>query len=208
MSARRVVLVRHARTDYNALGAEGRVCGMSDPSLNAAGVEEARALRELVHALPIDLACAGTLTRSRQTLEIILGDSAASIVTDTRLNELDYGAWEGLTKGELSERFPGQWHAFENDPTAQVLPGGETAAQCAKRAAEWLAQTPVGRTVAVVDKTWTRLLLCDLLAVPLRGYRDAFDIKLASITSLVETAAGWRIDALNYGATRTRALGG
>lgn len=101
-----VVLIRHAQSDWNR---QGLFTGWADPSLTAAGVEEARRAAEALAArgFVFDRAYASRLRRARDTARIVLdrsGQGDAAIVEDWRLNERHYGALQGLNKAETAAR--------------------------------------------------------------------------------------------------------
>jgi broad specificity phosphatase PhoE len=203
---RRLILARHCLTDFNVVGVEGRFLGTSDPPLNQKGVEEALELRELLRDVVFDIGYAGRSKRSQETLQLILRGREVPVSVDPLLDEIDYGAWDGLTHREVMVRFPEEWPKFREDPATYIPPEGEPASKCLERAMDWLAASDFQRALAVVDKTWLRLLLCALLGIPTPRYRDNLDAKIASLAVLVSTPKGWRMDALNYGATRNRVL--
>jgi probable phosphoglycerate mutase len=83
------------------------------------------------------------------------------------LRETDFGAWEGLTFGEVRERYPEDLNAWLGSAEAEPTGGGESFAAVAERVAaardKLLAAHP-GRTVLVVShvtpiKTLVRLAL-------------------------------------------------
>ena len=51
----------------------------------------------------------------------------ADIVCDVeeRIREMHYGEWEGLTRDQVEERFPGMLARWRADPTGMQPPGGE-----------------------------------------------------------------------------------
>jgi probable phosphoglycerate mutase len=191
---------------YDIVGSEGRFCGRSNPSLNARGIEEAITIAQLFKCATIDRLYSSPLARSIETAEHIAQECKIDVVTDPLLSEIDYGIWDGLSKGEISSKYAEEYERFSENPFLWHPPSGEPPAKCAQRANEWLQSVDVPYTVAVTHKTWTRLLLCDLLGIPRDRYRDAFDIKIAGITVLIKKNNMWRIDAVNYGATSKRIL--
>ncbi|HYX30760.1 MAG TPA: histidine phosphatase family protein [Pyrinomonadaceae bacterium] len=204
---KRVLLVRHALTAYDIAGPEGRFCGRSDPPLSAAGIEEAIATAEFLKEARNDCVFCSPLARAVQTADRIATARAIRVVKDPLLSEIDYGDWEGLTKQEVVTRFGDAYDRFAADPFTHYPPGGESTENCLARALEWINALTDDYVVAVTHKTWTRLLLCRLLAIPLTNYRRHIDVKIAGITVLINTSSGWRLDALNYFATRKRILG-
>jgi broad specificity phosphatase PhoE len=89
-----LVLVRHGRSNYNV---EHRLNG--DPgvpvTLDATGVEQVRALRERVAALPIDLAVHTRFSRTRESLDILLEGRAVPRRECAELDDVVLGEFEG-----------------------------------------------------------------------------------------------------------------
>jgi probable phosphoglycerate mutase len=153
------------------------------------------------------VAYSSTLRRSKETAAIALGGRAESVLADARLDEIDYGHWDGLTKGQIEREFPEEFLRFTNDPF-QFHPTGSNAVEaCASRAWEWLTSLKAPYTFAFAHKTWTRLLICKIFGISYHRYRTVMDIKIAGVCCLLKTNEGWRIEALNYEATRTRIYG-
>jgi probable phosphoglycerate mutase len=97
---------------------------------------------------------------------------------DARLRELDFGNGEGLTAEEMRVRFPAAYAAFEIDPVADHLPGGEDPAEAAGRFVACVHEIadayPDRRVLVVAHSTVIRLALCRLLGAPLSDYRRLF----------------------------------
>jgi broad specificity phosphatase PhoE len=97
---------------------------------------------------------------------------------DERLVEVDFGKADGHTREETSAVFPDEVAAFLRRPASAPLPGGERGADAVARAAPVLAEAaaahPDGRVLVVAHQTLLRLLLCELLEIPLDRYRTVF----------------------------------
>lgn len=107
----RLLLVRHGQSTWNA---EGRWQGRADPPLSSIGVRQARAAAEVVGGF--DVIASSTLVRALTTATVIadvLG--IGPVVTDADLVERDAGAFEGLTRAEIEDRWPG-WLAERRRP--------------------------------------------------------------------------------------------
>jgi len=204
---KRILLVRHSLTDYDNPGPDGRFLGYSDPPINERGKKEAAYLHATLRELPFDQAYVGTSQRCRQTLDLILANRTIPISVDPLLNEIHYGEWEGLTKKEIKDRYKSEWKKFEEDPSVDIPRFGELPRVCLTRALTWLSNVQCRYGLAVVDKTWLRLLLCSILFIPLARYRDVIDAKISSVTVLLNSERGWRLETLNYGATSKRVFG-
>ncbi len=99
----RLLLVRHGQSEWNA---DGRWQGRADPPLTPLGRTQARSAATTLPAF--DVLASSTLKRAHHTAqEIASVHGVADIVTDARLVERDLGAFSGLTRSEIDERFPG-----------------------------------------------------------------------------------------------------
>jgi broad specificity phosphatase PhoE len=96
-----LLLVRHGETDWNR---DGRWQGGSDTSLNDLGRGQARALAQELDG-NVGVVYSSTLSRARETAEIIAAKLGLEIRFDPRLRERGFGSWEGLTTSEIEERF-------------------------------------------------------------------------------------------------------
>jgi broad specificity phosphatase PhoE len=119
---KRLVLVRHGRTEWNRVG---RAQGHADVPLDELGLEQAAtAARQLASYQPAFL-WSSDLTRARQTAAAISALTGHDVVLDKRLREYDVGIRQGLTFDEFAERFPdvfAQWQSGE----ITRLPGWES----------------------------------------------------------------------------------
>lgn len=172
-----LTLVRHGETIWHA---EHRYAGSSDIPLTTQGRQQAHWLAQWAEGAQLDAIRASPLVRARDTAEAVTRTTGLTTHTDDRLTELDFGAAEGLTSTEMSSRFDGAREAFEQDPVAHHLPGGEDPRQAVERMTacltELVAGYPDGRILVVGHGTIQRLVLCHLLGLPLRDYRRYFPI--------------------------------
>jgi len=82
------------------------------------------------------------LRRAKMTGDIIAGKiPAAAISPDARLNEVDFGDWDGLTYEQIEAKWPSQAQAWLDDPADRSGPGGETVRQVSARVGSWLTDT-------------------------------------------------------------------
>ncbi|MEV6111662.1 bifunctional RNase H/acid phosphatase [Streptomyces sp. NPDC052109] len=161
------VLLRHGETP---LTPQKRFSGSggTDPSLSEAGREQAhRAAEALAERGTIQSVIASPLTRTRETATIVATRLGLDLTIEDGLRETDFGAWEGLTFGEVRDRHPDDLNAWLADPEAHPTGGGESFAETATRIAatrDKLVATHAGRTVLLVShvtpiKTFVRLAL-------------------------------------------------
>ncbi|MFG2358599.1 bifunctional RNase H/acid phosphatase [Streptomyces sp. NPDC048521] len=161
------VLLRHGETP---LTPQKRFSGSggTDPSLSDAGQEQAHRVAEaLARRGTIQAVVASPLTRTRQTAGIVAARLGLEVAIEEGLRETDFGAWEGLTFGEVRERYPDDLNTWLADPEAHPTGGGESFAETATRIAatrDKLTAAYAGRTVLLVThvtpiKTFVRLAL-------------------------------------------------
>ena len=119
----KLYVARHGQTDWNVLN---KVCGSTDRSLNEKGFEQAKALGERVKNLGIDVIIASPMTRAQQTAKAVSLALDIAIITDDRLREHDYGAFEGFDRSR--DEYWQQKCLF-----AAKFPDGESVLQLAHR---------------------------------------------------------------------------
>ncbi|WP_406416569.1 bifunctional RNase H/acid phosphatase [Streptomyces sp. NBC_01614] len=161
------VLLRHGETP---LTPQKRFSGSggTDPSLSDIGREQAeRVGAALARRGTIQAVVASPLARTRETAGIVAARLGLDVSVDDGLRETDFGAWEGLTFGEVRERHPDDLNAWLADPEARPTGDGESFAATATRIAatrDKLVAAYAGRTVLLVThvtpiKTFVRLAL-------------------------------------------------
>ncbi|MEH0422840.1 bifunctional RNase H/acid phosphatase [Streptomyces sp. B21-083] len=161
------VLLRHGET---LLTPQKRFSGSggTDPSLSDVGRDQAeRVADSLARRGTIEAIVASPLARTRQTAAAVATRLGLDVTIDDGLRETDFGAWEGLTFGEVRERYPDDMNAWLASPKAEPTGGGESFAATARRMAvtrDKLIAAHAGRTVLLVThvtpiKTLVRLAL-------------------------------------------------
>ena len=127
---RTVYLARHGETEWNRIG---RWQGATDIPLSDVGRAQARLLADRLRDLRIGRVHASQLSRALETAQIIAARlGAPAPAADPRLRERGYGAFEGLTREECAERFPGVWEQYLADRRV-VPPGAEPQAEVTER---------------------------------------------------------------------------
>jgi len=138
VSRTRLLLIRHAESEWNA---RGLWQGWGDPPLSGSGRAQAETLaQELAPQPQPDLLVSSDLSRAQQTAEILGRAWGLVPRSDPRLRELRVGRWEGRTRQEIEgfdstglERFDAgdpQWRAG----------GGESACDLAERVRPVIAE--------------------------------------------------------------------
>lgn len=104
----RFLLVRHGQSTWNA---DGRWQGQADPPLTELGERQAFDAADRVGM--VDAVYSSDLERAARTAEIIAGRLGTDVMVDPRLRERHAGPWEGCTRAEIEERWPGMLAAGE-----------------------------------------------------------------------------------------------
>jgi broad specificity phosphatase PhoE len=129
MRIRRLVMLRHGQTEYNA---GSRMQGQLDTDLSELGREQAGAAAEVLAKRQPLLIISSDLRRALDTA-VALGDRCGQPVNiDTRLRETHLGDWQGMTHTEVDAVAPGARLAWRDD--ARWAPhGGESRVDVAER---------------------------------------------------------------------------
>ncbi|MGI8761277.1 MAG: histidine phosphatase family protein [Jatrophihabitantaceae bacterium] len=155
----RLVLLRHARTAWNA---ERRFQGQSDPPLDEVGRSQADEVAPMIAALRPDLLVSSDAARAMQTAVPIGVATGLRVRPDVRLRERSLGHWEGLTRDDVAARFPdeyGDWVAGRDVSRR----GGESREQVAERALAAFAELPQVGLAVLVTHSATAMTLCAAL---------------------------------------------
>lgn len=166
-----IVLARHGVPIWPA----DRYTGSSDIELSDEGRAQAARLGVWAAGAGLSEIWSSSLSRARDTADIVAESTGLQVTVDPRLVELDFGAAEGLTSEQMRNQFPVERQAFEIDPAANPLPGGEYPHLAVHRLLECArdieASAGDGRVLVITHATAIRLFLCHLLGIPLREYR-------------------------------------
>ncbi|MFG3506626.1 histidine phosphatase family protein [Streptomyces sp. NPDC047821] len=198
------ILVRHGETAWHA---ENRYAGRTDVPLTERGHQQAAALGAWAAGQRLDAVLCSPLSRARLTARPAATALGLAPRVDERLVEVDFGRGDGLTRAEMAEAFPDALAAFLDDPVAHHLPGGEDPVAAAGRAVGCLEEVardlPGGRVLVVAHSTLVRLVLCDLLGIPLARYRQVFPALENGALTELRLLPGGRASLLRLNAPAT-----
>jgi glucosyl-3-phosphoglycerate phosphatase len=197
---RRVVLLRHGRTEWNA---SGRFQGKLDSPLDSVGIAQAAAAGVALVPMQVDALVSSDLQRALDTARAVGAECGLEVATDERLEEIDLGAWQGLTRVEAKAAYPEEYARWQAGEDAR-RGGGETYAEVGARATacvgDWLdrlgsdslllavthggtARATIGTLLEMAPDTWWRL-------APLSNCRWSL---------LADSGRGWRLEEHNAG---------
>jgi probable phosphoglycerate mutase len=151
-SARRILLLRHGQTSWNA---QDRFQGHADIELDDVGRAQAARAAKLLKRLRPARIVSSDLARARQTAMELASLMGLGVTCDPRLRETSYSAWEGMTAAEIDELYPGARDAWRAG--GSVRPGGdgelrtEVGARVAEALREQVATLPAGALLVVAS---------------------------------------------------------
>jgi probable phosphoglycerate mutase len=181
----RVYLVRHGAT---TLSAEDRFAGATDVELSDEGRAQVSRLAARLADEPIARVYASPMRRTLATAQLLAAPHRLEVVAAEGLREIDHGHWEGLTRAEVEARHREEYEAWDQDPFTFAPAGGEAGVRVMARALpaiREMVQASVDQTILVVShKATIRLILCALLGIDARGYRDRLDQDPACLNAL------------------------
>lgn len=208
MSGRKVLLLRHGQTAYNA---QHRMQGQRDVPLDPVGRAQVAAVAPLVAAARPQALVSSDLLRARQTA-LALADQGPCPQPriDPRLREISVGDWEGLTLAEAETRFPEQWAAWRSGADVG-RGGGESYAQLSARAVPAVLDaldqqvTEGGLLVCVTHGGTARAVVAGLLELPMTQAWRVAGLGNCRWSLLEENVRGWRLVEHGVGAPATGA---
>ena len=194
-SEQRVILARHGETLLNV---QRRFRGRADPPLGDRGLEQARRLGDALVRMKPTRVISSPRQRAQQTASAIASSCRLSFVIEPKLDDVDYGAWTGLTTAEVAARWPDDYAVFLDAPERVRFPDGESIAALVDRAWEALLSARDAEHVAVLvtHDIVIRGLLCRVLDAPL-ATMHRLRIDVASSTGLRATADGTSVEWMN-----------
>jgi len=212
---RRIVLLRHGRTSWNA---EGRFQGQTDVPLDDVGVDQARRVGALLAGLRPDRIVSSDLSRARNTAAPLAAITRLDVAVDVRLRETHGGRWQGLTRAEIEAVEPGEFADWVSG-RGERPGGGESRTEVADRATECLeellAPLEPGQLLVVVTHGGTaRTLVGSLLGLAEPQWPVLGGLANACWSFLDEPAfraggrvGGWRLVEHNAGSLPEPVLG-
>jgi broad specificity phosphatase PhoE len=147
----KLIMVRHGETRWNR---ENRVVGHIGIALNSNGRRQVELLAKRLENDNVSAIYSSPLKRARETAEAIARFHGLKVMDDDAFKEIDAGEVEGLTFGEVMERygvFFKDW--MKGDPSLR-MPGGESMTELQQRtwtAVEKIVEENTDREVILVS---------------------------------------------------------
>lgn len=178
MSRKRILLVRHGKTEWNGLS---RFQGKSDIPLNEEGRRQAGLLSARLEGWNPSVLFSSPLSRARETAGLLAsGNSGLSPVLLDELSEMSFGLWEGRSIHEIESGTPESFLKWKASPFEFPPPGGEDFSSVEPRVRavlEKIFSSDGDRIIVVSHGGILRAMLALLLDLPLR---PVWRIKIAN----------------------------
>src|SRR5258708_34802265 len=130
MTVRRLVMLRHGQTEYNA---GSRMQGQLDTELSDLGRDQAAAAAEVLAKRQPLVIVSSDLRRALDTAVALGERSGLPVLVDTRLRETHLGDWQGMTHLGGDAPAPGARLAGRAHARAAPHAGAEPVATAAPR---------------------------------------------------------------------------
>lgn len=142
----KLIIVRHGQTQMNV---EGIFFGKLDPGLNEMGRVQCKKAGDILKKYGYDAIYSSDLLRASETAELI-NYLKLPIKFDKRLQEIDFGIFEGLSYKEIKEKYPVECEKSKNEWKTFDFVTGESLERLQSRAIEF---------VESLDKTKNNLVV-------------------------------------------------
>lgn len=197
--ASRIILWRHGRTEYNL---QGRFQGQIDIPLDEVGRGQAESAATYLALEEPAAIVSSDLSRAHQTAQALASRVGLEVEIDEGLREINAGEWEGLTRPEILEHWPDEFHAWRRGDFIRIG-GGETRPEVAQRVAASIldhAQRVDGTLVIVSHGAALRGATLELLGLPLEQWGSFVGLSNAHWTILDPgESGGLRMKRYNQG---------
>ncbi|NMB08972.1 MAG: histidine phosphatase family protein [Tissierellia bacterium] len=157
-----IILIRHGETDENVL----KTFSTKSAQLTQEGKEQIKRIRPFVESLSFDKVYISPLDRTRDSAKILGVEGEV----EKRIQEVDFGDFEGKTYKELKEMYPEEVEIWDKDYINYITPKGESIKLAYDRVTSFLEE--------LVKKGEDSLLVCH--------------------AGVIKIALSWAFDNLDY----------
>ncbi len=168
----KIILVRHGHVQgIDPVRFRGRL----ELPLTALGKRQADATAKRIQACWIPAAIyTSPMQRSVATAQTIAAPFGLPVQPVERLNDIDYGDWQGLAVEEARSRWPDEIESWFRTPHQTHVPGGEALLAVMSRTSAVLRETHLNHpdevVVIVGHESVNRVMLLHMLGLPLSAY--------------------------------------
>jgi probable phosphoglycerate mutase len=201
MTASRIILWRHGRTEWNI---DNRFQGQADIPLDDLGYQQAARAAEVLAGYEPAALYSSDLSRCWQTADALVQRTGLEIITDKRLREIHVGSWEGLLGKQVKEADPELAQRLWAGEEVRRSPTGESPREVAERVCEALTEIAEAvenhSTVVVATHGLAgRVGACRFVGLPFDHWRHFGGLSNCAWVSIDRHRSGayWRIEGYN-----------
>lgn len=125
-----IYLLRHGQTEENI---KGSYYGNLDISLNEIGISQGKKAKDFFNGIKLDKVYVSGKRRTFEMAKLVLGQAKIEILQDNRINETNFGDFEGKTYEEIKELYPEECMCWQNNWKEFVPPNGESYTKLCER---------------------------------------------------------------------------
>lgn len=166
----RLYLIRHGQV---ADGHTHLYHGNNDIDLSPQGIQQLEDLAAQLRPLALAGVYASDLKRAFEGAEILCRGRDLTPQAVPEFREIHFGLWEGLSFGEIADKFPQELRARFQDPANFRIPAGESLMDVRDRALPRLKEIlkqHQGQALALVAHAGVnRIILCEALGLPFKN---------------------------------------
>jgi broad specificity phosphatase PhoE len=166
--------------------------------MTAEGREEAVVLGRHMTGLRLDVVYTSPRLRARETAEMVAQETGVPYEVAEALDEIDFGAWSGLSFDALAG--DSRWRRWNEERDSAATPAGDTMAQVCARAVAFIEELHArhpGKAFALVSHSDViKAVLCHYQGLPFSSVHG-FETAPASLTTLLIEEAGARVTRRN-----------
>lgn len=166
-----IYLLRHGETEENK---NKFYYGKLNVSLNEKGRLQSQGAGVLLKGINFDKIYISERKRTKETVEIALNNnSPLAAVVDGRINELDFGKFEGKSYKDIQKEFPKEYEQWNKEWKSFTPPGGESYEQFYARIKSFMEELLLEKHENVLVVTHggvVRSILCFVLGENLDLY--------------------------------------
>ena len=192
-----IYVIRHGETDWNRAGC---LQGQLDIPINASGRVQATLTAKALASYGATALYSSDLLRAYETAQIIGYQTGLRVIQKPALREINFGAWQGLTRAEILERDPDIYAARRERPYDVPPPAGETWRCFYQRAlqamSDILQATEAQKIIVSTHSGICTVFGLEALGLGYTGERT-FGNANCAIHTLVIRSTGWQAVTLN-----------
>lgn len=163
---KKLILLRHGKTPL-----AGKYAGLTDVDLTKEGEEQIRKSKPYLLKEKIDHVLCSPLLRCRKSLELL--NFYVEYTIDPRLQEIDFGQWDGKSFSEVAKSHPAEVAQWAEGGRNFCFPGGECLGDFIARLEELkedIYKMDVENLLLVAHGGVIRHLICSFLGLPYDNY--------------------------------------